>query len=87
MSLLYCNYGIKSIVYRNFVKLSEEIETEIWKVFGGILLGVSLTLGRIKWGLLGGCLTCEELSGGYLQEMMGLVLVIVGLQLKNHSGN
>jgi len=24
--------------------------------------------------LLGGCLTCEELSGGYLQEMMGLVL-------------
>jgi len=49
MSLLYCNYGIKSIVYRNFVKLSEEIETEIWKVFGGILLG--------------GCLTCEELVG------------------------
>jgi len=24
--------------------------------------------------LLGGCLTCEELSGGYLQEMTGLVL-------------
>ena len=29
--------------------ISEEIETEIWKVFGGILLG--------------GCLTCEELVG------------------------
>ena len=24
--------------------------------------------------LLGECLTCEELSGGYLQEMMGLTL-------------
>jgi len=24
--------------------------------------------------LLGGCLTCEELVGGYSQEMMGLVL-------------
>ena len=24
--------------------------------------------------LLGGCLTCEELVGGYLQKMMGLVL-------------
>ena len=24
--------------------------------------------------LLGGCLTCEELSGGYSQEMMGLIL-------------
>ena len=24
--------------------------------------------------LLGGCLTCEELSGDYSQEMMGMVL-------------
>jgi len=37
LTLLYCNYGIKSIVYRNFVKLSEEIETEIWFVLGEIL--------------------------------------------------
>ena len=24
--------------------------------------------------LLGGCLTCEEIEGGYSQEMMGLVI-------------
>jgi len=31
--------------------------------------GVLQELGN----LLGGCLTCEELSGGYSKEMMGLV--------------
>ena len=34
--------------------------------FGGVLQGSGI--------LLGGCLTCEELVGGYSQEMMGLVL-------------
>jgi len=32
----------------------------------GILLGVSLTLGRIKWGLLGSCLTLWRIKWGLL---------------------
>jgi len=31
--------------------------------------------------LLGGCLTCEELRGGYLQEEVRLVLVDIDINL------
>jgi len=40
----------------------------------GDVSGGSLTLWRISGRLLGVVSDCEELSGGYSQEMMGLVL-------------
>ena len=35
--------------------------------------------------LLGGSLTCEELSGGYSQEVMGLVLMIISFYFPNKT--
>jgi len=35
------------------------------------------------WGDYGGCLTCEELSGGYSQEMMSCFIGSVGNQMDN----